>query len=136
MTALVAASVNNAVYAGEEGNLSADLGLYTFAAGQIGDTVDLQTIPAGTQLLDLDIIFAALGAGSTLSFGWRYKDGSAGGSATALLAATSTAAAGVASASFTPITFLNTAILYATIAGGAVTGELDTRTTYIYKGTL
>jgi hypothetical protein len=126
------------VFAGEYGNLSAKAVNIT-AAAAIADTIDFMVLPGKCRLLDWAMQNAALGAGSTISVGWRYADGTAGGSATALLPATSTAAA----ARTTPLT--NTGIpidvdkdiiVYGTVAGGAVAGRVDLRVEYEFRGTL
>jgi hypothetical protein len=139
MVANVAFSMKNNPYTGEEGNRSADHGSHTLAAAAIADTVDLLPIPAGAKLLGLHMINAALGAGATISLGFRNKDGStnAAASATALLAATAAATAGTRTASvFVPIEFAVDAVLYATVGGAAATGRIDVITDYIYKGML
>lgn len=134
MAQRTAATVKNATYAGEAGNLSVDHGTFTAVAAAIADTIDLLTIPAGSKLLDVKFVNAALGATSTLGYGWRFKDGSVGGSAVALLAQTSTAAAAMNFYAGAPIQFDKEAILYATVAGAAITGQIDVVTNYEYRG--
>lgn len=139
MAQIIASTMKNNVYTGEEGNRSADHGTHTLAAAAIADTVDLMPIPAGAKLIGLHMVNAALGAGATISLGFRNKDGSANAaaSATALLAATAAATAGTRTASvFTPIEFATDAVLYATVGGAAATGRIDVVTDYIFKGTL
>lgn len=139
MAQIIASTMKNNVYTGEEGNRSADHGTHTLAAAAISDTVDLLPIPAGTKLLGVEMINAALGAGVTISLGFRNKDGTANAaaSATALLAATAAATAGTRTKSvFVPIEFTTDAVLYATVAGAAATGRIDVVTDYIFKGTL
>lgn len=136
MAKIIASTMTNTPYTGEEGNKSADHGQAVLAAAAIADTVDLLNIPAGSKLLDVALISAALGAGSTVSLGWRYKDGSVGGSATALLPVTGTAAAAKTPSAFAPIAFAKDVVLYATIGGAAATGQIDVVTGYIFQGTL
>lgn len=136
MAQIIASTMRNNPFTGEDGNRSGDHGKHTLAAAAIADTIDLLVIPAGSKLLGVAMINAALGATTTISLGWRNKDGTAGGSATALLAATSTAAAAKANSVFAPISFTNDVVLYATVAGAAATGQLDVVTDYIFQGTL
>ena len=135
MAAIIASTMKNNPYTGEEGNRSADHGYQLLAAAAIADTIDLLVIPGGAKLLGVSMINAALGVSSTLSLGWRYKDGTAGGTNVALLAATATATAAKALSVFAPMSFAKDVVLYATVAGGAVTGQLDVVTDYIFVGT-
>lgn len=136
MAQIIASTMKNTPYNGEEGNKSSDHGAHLLASAAIADTVDLLTIPGGSKLLDVAMINAALGTSTTVSLGWRYKDGTVGGSATALLIATSTAAAAKTPSAFAPITFAKDVVLYGTVAGGVATGQLDVVTGYIFQGTL
>jgi hypothetical protein len=138
MAQIIASTMNNNPYTGEDGNSSTDHGYKLLAAAAIADTIDLLTIPAGAKMIEVCMINAALGALSTISLGYRNKDGTANAAGTnvALLAATSTVAAGKTRSVFAPIVFAKDAVLYATVAGGAVTGQLDVVTEYVYQGTL
>jgi hypothetical protein len=136
MAQIIAYTMLINAYTGEEGNLSAQHGSQLLAAAQIADTVDLVTIPAGSKLLDAALVNAALGASVTVALGYRFKDGTTGGSATALLAATAATSAAKTNSVFAPIVFAKDVVLYATIAGGAATGQIDVVTNYIFQGTL
>lgn len=136
MAQIIASSMRNNVFTGDDGNRSVDFGKHVLSAAAINDTVDLQVIPAGTKLVGVSLVNAALGSLTTISLGWRNKDGTAGGSATALLAATSTVAAAKTNSVFAPIVFNQDAVLYATVGGGVATGQIDTITDYLFQGTL
>lgn len=136
MAQIIASTMKINPYTGEEGNLSGDHGSAVLNAAQIADTIDLLPIPAGAKLRNVDLVNAALGATTTVSLGWRYKDGTAGGSATALLGATSTAAAAKTTSAFAPIVFAKDAVLYATVGGAAASGQIDVVTEYVFQGTL
>lgn len=124
-------------FAGQHGNLNQINDGKTLAAAVIADTIDFATIPVGSRIVDAHMINAALGAGTTLSLGWRYKDGTAGGSATAIFAATSMAAVArtnMATAPITP-TLAKDIVVFATLAGGAATGRVDVVVKYQFLGT-
>jgi hypothetical protein len=120
---------------GEYGDLSVADDGKTLAAASIADTVDFFTIPGGLRFEDGHMVNAALGASTTFSIGWRYVDGSAGGSATALLAATSTAAAARVNFTSAPFSVDKDIIVYGTLAGAAATGRLDAVVKYKVLGT-
>lgn len=110
-------------------------GYITLASAQVGDKVRLNKLYAGTKIYDTHMVFADLGTGTTVSIGYEYANGEAGGSATALLAATDVAtAAGDARGKHAPVTLAYDAYIIATIGGGAATGQLDTALTYEFKG--
>ncbi len=110
-------------------------GSVTLASAAIADKVRLVKLYAGTKLYDVHMVFADLGTGTTVSVGYEYVNGEAGGSATALLAATDVAtAAGDANSKFAPITLAYDAFITATIGGGTATGQLDVMTTFEFKG--
>jgi hypothetical protein len=114
--------------AGQHGNLNSAEDGRTLAALPIADFVDLLIFPAGSKLIQGVLITAALGASTTLSVGWRYRDGTAGGSATALLAATSTASAARTNLTFVPLEIPNRSkevVIFATAGGAAATGRVD-----------
>lgn len=100
-------------------------GTITLAAAQIADKVRLMRLPKGTKVHDLRMVNAALGAASTVSLGYEYVNGEAGGGAAALLAATATVAAGCTRMAVAPVRMLFDAYVTATVGGGAVTGALD-----------
>lgn len=134
MATINAPSLQDTQYSGECPLASAH-GYITLAAAQIGDKVRLNKLFAGTKIVDTHMIFADLGTGVTVSIGYEYANGEAGGSATALLAATDVAtAAGDARSKHAPVTLAYDAYITATVAGGAATGQLDTVLTYEFKG--
>jgi hypothetical protein len=110
-------------------------GYITLASAASGDKVRLNKVYAGTKIYDIKLVNAALGASTTVSLGYEYVNGEAGGSATALLAATSTSsAAATQQGAVAPITLAYDAYITATIGGGTATGQLDVVTTYEFKG--
>lgn len=127
-------------YSGDTGNSSAASGEYT-GAGAITDEIQLMTIPAGTEIFDLTMVNAALGASSTLSVGFRYEDGTTPPGEptpgdTAFVPATSTAAAARTNYTGFPVLFKRNAIVYVKVAGAAINGRVSVRAEYVYKGTL
>lgn len=110
-------------------------GYMTLAAAQVGDKVRLNKLYQGTKIYDVKMVNAALGASTTVSLGFEYVNGESGGSATAFLPATSTAAAAATrEGAIAPITLAYDAYIIATIGGAAATGQLDSVVTYEFKG--
>jgi hypothetical protein len=120
---------------GEYGDLSAAEDGKTFAAQPAADTCDLYTISGSSKIIDGHLVNAALGAGVTISVGWRFADGSAGGSATALLPATVCTAAARTNIPVAPFQVDKDIVVYATIGVGAATGRIDFVTKYRAMGT-
>ncbi len=133
MATINAPSLLDTVYSGDCPLANAH-GYITLASAQIGDKVRLNKVYAGTKIYDIKMVNAALGASSTVSLGYEYVNGESGGSATALLAATSTASAAATNGVAAPVTLAYDAYITATIGGAAATGQLDVVTTYEFKG--
>jgi hypothetical protein len=95
----------------------------------------LNKVYAGTKIYDIKLVNAALGASTTVSLGYEYVNGESGGSATALLAATSTSsAAATREGAVAPVVLAYDAYITATIGGAVASGQLDVVTTYEFKG--
>lgn len=144
MSNIIAPSRYKAPYAGDAGNALVIDGYFkAAAAGSIGDTIELLEIPAGAKINEILEVHSAHGGTAALTLGWKYKDGSSGGSATALKASTSTVSAGNSQATLIPggvITgevFDKPAILYATNSGSAIpqNGEIYVVAKGEYVGT-
>lgn len=105
-------------------------GIFTFANTPIADDVRLVRLYAGTKIHDLRMTHAALGASTTISLGFRYVNGEAGGGAAALLAAHNTASAGGARMVLAPVELLFDAFIIATVGGAAATGRIDVVVNY------
>lgn len=134
MATINAPSLQDTQYSGECPLANAH-GYMTLAAAAVGDKVRLNKLYQGTKIYDVKLVNAALGASTTVSLGFEYVDGQAGGSATALLPATSTAAAaGTRSGAVAPITLEYDAYIIATIGGAAATGKIDSVVTFEFKG--
>lgn len=121
--------------AGPYGNASVIARTITLAAAAIADRIDFVELPPGTKLLDIKVINDALGASSTVSYGLVYPNGGGTDSAAALLAAASTASAGVRNGAFHPMTFDVPAVVTGTIGGAAATGSITVHAIYEYVGT-
>lgn len=109
-------------------------GSVTLAAAAIADKVRLVKLYAGTKIYEANMINAALGASTTVSAGFEYVNGEAGGSATALIPATSTASAARVESSVKPVVLAYDAYIIATVGGAAATGALDVTIAYEFKG--
>lgn len=133
MSIINAPSLADTVYSGEA-PLAIAHGYVTCAATPIGHKIRFNKLYAGSKVVDLKMVFADLGTGTTLAVGFEYVDGQAGGSATAFLPATDVAtAAGVARSGSAPVDLLHDAFIIATVAGGTATGRVDIVTTYESK---
>lgn len=134
MATINAPSLLDTVYSGDC-PLAAAHGYITLAAAASGDKVRLNKVYAGTKVYDVKMVFDDLGTGTTVSVGFEYANGEAGGSATAFLPATDVATeAGSARSDAAPVTLAYDAYIIATIGGAAATGKLDVATTYEFKG--
>lgn len=136
MATINAPSLPNVQYSGQYPSAHAH-GYINLAAAAIADKVRLVKLFAGTKIYSArQIIGGSLGASTTVSLGFEYVDGQAGGSATALIPATATTAAGSTSSVVAPITLLFDAYITATIGGAAASGQYDAVLTYDPIGTL
>jgi len=129
MTAINSGDKFKAPFAGEDGNSSNWSGYYKYpAAGATGDTIDLFEVPAGAKIDEIAEVHSAHGGSAAFTLGWKYKDGSAGGSATALKASFSTVSAGNSVIAVSPLSLFSSnrgvvdksIIVYATNSGSAV----------------
>jgi hypothetical protein len=85
-----------------------------------GDVIQMAKIPKGTYINGLDLIADAINAGVTVSVGWAYVDGSAGGVAGEYIAAgtaLATATRVSANAPIVPTVLTKDAYLIITIGG-------------------
>jgi len=134
MATINAPSLQDIVYSGEC-PLAQAHGYIALAAAQIGDKIRLNKVYQGTKIVDLKMVFADLGTGTTLKVGYEYVNGESGGNDAAFLAATDVAtAAGSARSGSAPVTMAYDAYIIATVGGGAATGQLDVVTVYEFKG--
>lgn len=125
--------------AGEYGNKSFQHDTATLVStvnGKLGDVINMGVIPGGAKVLGFREAHAALNATVTISYGWSYVDGTAGGSATALLAATAAnAAGGTVNTGLVPFTVDKDINVYATVGGAAADGQIDCVIDYHFSGT-
>ena len=134
MATINAPSLQDTVYSGTCPLANAH-GYVTLAAAAIADKVRLNKVYAGTKIYDVRMVNAALGASTTVSLGFEYVNGEAGGGAAVLLPATATSsAAGTRQGAIAPVVLVYDAYITATIAGGAATGQLDVVTTFEFEG--
>lgn len=134
MATINAPSLQDVVYSGDC-PLAAAHGYITLAAAASGDKVRLNKVYAGTKVVDLKMVFADLGTGTTVKVGFEYVNGESGSNDAAFLPATDVAtAAGSARSAAAPVTLAYDAYIIATIGGAAATGQLDVVTTYEFKG--
>lgn len=133
MPTINAPTLQETVYSGDS-PLAVAHGSATLAAAAIGDKVRLNKLYAGTKVYAAKLIYGALGAGVTISLGFEYAGGEAGGSATAFLGATGAATAGRTESAAAPVTLAHDAFIIATVGGAAATGQIDSVLTFEFKG--
>ena len=134
MTAFIAPSVNETQFSGQYGNSSVATGTYTAAAAAINDTVALIKLYAGSKITGARLVTGALGAGTTVDFGFVNVDGSAGGQPAQFLSGQSTAATGSFNSATRPFTLAKDAFVQVTFKGGPATGFVDAIIEYEFRG--
>ena len=134
MTVIKAGTRRKQLYNGTHGNLSAETLKATLNAAAIGDEVEMGVIPAGTEVIRLETVFDALGAGSSIDLGYRYVDEENGSTDLTYWGNQSTASEGNGSHQSKPKRFEDAAILVATVKGGTATGELFVIPHWIGRG--
>ncbi len=120
MATINAPSLDNVQYVGDRG-LAAEHGFVNLNAAAVGTKIRLLDFSAGTKIHDAKLVFGALGAGSKVSIGIEAFDEDTA----ILLAATDTAAAGVARSAAAPVKKKVRYFVTATVTGAAATGRLD-----------
>lgn len=136
MTTYVSNQFQKPAYSGQDAYAVAHGG-FALPGAQIGDKVRLRTLYAGTFITDAKIVNAALGAGTTVSLGFEYTDGSDGVLDDAsLIPATATNAAGCTRSNVAPILLTKDAYLVAVIGGGVATGQIDAVVGFEFRGSL
>lgn len=117
---------------GTWGNVSNQWMTFTLAAAQVGDFVKVALIPAGSVVVDARFINAALGASSTIK--WGYKEDGGATDDAYFLGATGSASAANNRTAAAPKRFLKDTWLIATVGGAAATGQIDVVVDYKYEG--
>ncbi len=137
MATVNASGVGRAPMNGEYGNVSGRVSKVTLAAQASGDVIRFTDLPAGAEIVNVEVVNDAMGAPTTLALGYEYLNPNDGAAApNAFKAATSTATAGKIATAFHPIQLERPSRLIGTIGGAAMTGTLSAIVTYIYKGTM
>ena len=122
---------------GEYGDACLFISKFVAAATPIADVVRFAELPAGCEVIDINLVNDALGASSTLSIGYEYVDSSVGAAAPAAFkAATTTASAGKLTTAFHPQMFNDNVYVTATVGGAAITGTVTVIISYRYVGTM
>ncbi|MGH8562721.1 MAG: hypothetical protein ACREXW_01020 [Gammaproteobacteria bacterium] len=116
---------------GTWGNLTTQWKTFTLAAAAVADFVKVALIPAGSVVHDARFINAALGASTTVK--WGYKEDGGTTDDAYFLAATATNAAGN-NRMASPKRFLKDTWIIATVGGAAATGVIEAVVDYVYEG--
>ena len=117
---------------GTWGNVSNQWKTFTLAAAAIADFVKVALIPAGSVVVDARFNNAALGASTTIA--WGYKEDGGTTDAVYFLAATASDAAAHNRTAAAPKRFLKDTWIIATVGGGAATGVIQASVDYQYEG--
>ena len=133
MATINAFTLQDIAYSGEA-PLAVAHGSATLAAAAINDKVRLSKVFAGTKVMDVKLVNAALGASTTVKLGFEYANGEAGSNDAAFIPATSTVSAGAIRSNAAPVFLDYDAYITATVGGGAATGKIDVVLTYEPRG--
>lgn len=129
-----ALTLNDLQYTGEAPTAPL-VGSYTFVAAGVGDSVRLNKVFAGTLIHDSRMVYADLGATTTVSLGVDYVDGSSGDSDTALIPATDVhTAAGCTRTVAVPFLCTHDAWVVAVVGSSQADGLLTTVLDCSYTG--
>lgn len=124
MATFQANSLSRRVYQADAGNQSVEVGDITLAAasnGAVNSIIQFFELPIGMQIVGIDIVNEALGAGVTVSVACGT---------TTLIPATAKATAGAVSTPIFPYITSDTEQVSVTIAGAAATGKLGIAVRY------
>lgn len=119
---------------GEYGDANVFVSEFIAAATPIADVIMFAKMPAGCQILGVELINDALGTSSTLSIGTE-EVASGVANPTALRGATASNNAGSIRSTVHPITLDVPTYITATIGGAAITGKVTALISYRFVGT-
>ena len=130
-----APTLNKLLHAGEYGNAAVLHALLTLEGDAVA-TFNVARIPAGTKVCELKAIIEALGASTTLAFGYAPVDSTLGPAANATYFGTAAATNTATNREmyFKPISFQYDVYLTVTLAGAAGTGDVDLVMGYEFVG--
>lgn len=124
-------------YSAAEGDASFFTSSFVAVATPIADVIRWAQMPAGVEIVNVELVNDALGASTTLNVGFEYVDSSVGSAEPAAFqAAASKVSAGKSSGAFHPRTFNDDIYITSTVAGGAITGKVSAIIHYRSIGTL
>lgn len=139
MATIEAKRLNRQAYNAEDGNACVAWGQLD-AGAAIADEILFVELPAGSRPLRVRYVNDAMGAGSLISIGYKYKDPNVGAAVPAAFkAATAVSTAGSALGDFHPLPIFNDDIyITATVSGGALTAaqKLTLFVEYEFVGTI
>jgi hypothetical protein len=137
MATITASKFNRAPANGDYGDANVFTSSATLAAAAIGDVIDFAKMPAGCEIIDVQLVNDALGASVTLNSGYRFINPDNGAAAPAAFqAAAGKSSAGKTSGVFHPVTFNDPISITSTVAGAAATGKVTAIITYRFIGTM
>lgn len=139
MATIEAKRLNRQTYNAEHGNMCIAWGQLDVGAAN-GDEVLFCELPAGTRVTRVRYVNDAMGAGSQIALGYKFKDPTLGAAvANAFKAAAAVSSAGSATGDFHPLpVFTNDFYVTATVSGGALSAgaKLTVFVEYEFAGTI
>ncbi len=137
MATIKASKLNRAPMNSAQGDACFFTSSVVLAAAAIADVVEFAQLPAGCEVIDVQLVNDALGASVTLNAGYRYVDSTVGAAAPAAFqAAASKSSAGKTPGAFHPVIFNDAIVITSTVAGAAATGKVTAIITYRFIGTM
>src|SRR5690606_17420859 len=106
MATIKSSKLNRAPMNSAQGDACIFTSSVTLAAAAISDVIEFAQLPAGCEVIDVQLVNDALGTSVTLNAGYRYVDSNVGSAVPAAFqAAASKSSAGKSSGTFHPIVF-------------------------------
>lgn len=137
MAAISASKLKRAPMNSAQGDACIFTSSVTLVAAAIADVIEFAQLPAGCEVIDVELVNDALGASVTLNSGYRYVDPAIGSAAPAAFqAAAAKTTASKTSGTFHPVIFNDPIIVTSTVAGAAATGKVTAIITYRFIGTM
>lgn len=135
MATINSSKVNRVPANGEYGDACFFPAPVTLTAAAIGDVIRFAKFPAGTEIIDVALVNAPLGASVTLNAGYEYVNSADGAAAPAAFqAAASKTSAGKTVGAFAPVEFDSPFFVTSTVAGAAATGLVTAVISYRFNG--
>jgi hypothetical protein len=121
---------------GSNGDACVFASSFQAVATPISDVIRFAKMPAGVEIIGVDLVHDAMGASSTLSVGYEFVDSADGAAAPAqFLAAAASTSAQKRPCAAHPIELQAPTFITATVGGAAITGKVTAIVNYKFIGT-